>query len=148
MIRGLAHTEDGGQLTPESNRKRNDMISDLQRRIRTFIRPGKTGPDIIAISFTHPDRELVPKVVNQLADNYVHMARQSLDESIVGPKSFFDRKVAELAREEQKWEKAKLDFEAKHPAQLFKDPAAVETELSNLKDQLKAVETELTQAII
>ena len=140
MTRGLAHTEDG-DLTPEGQQAKNDMILDFQKRIRTF---GGRRRDEIVISYTHPDREWVPKVVNRLVENYVQKAREELDAGIVAPKGFFDKKVAEMEREEQKWQKAKLDFETRHPAQLFKDPAAVEDRLTELKDQLKSVDHELT----
>ncbi len=137
---GLPHTEDG-LLTPEGQMAKNDMILDYQKRIRTYLR--RRDPDEIVVQYTHPDREKVARVVNRLVETYVLKAREELDASIRAPQSFFDTRVAEWDREERKWSKAKLDFEAVHPAQFFKDRAAAENRLEELKDQRKALDNEL-----
>ena len=142
MTRNMPHTPDG-QLTRQGQIRRMEMVKQLQNHIKVKFTIFSPQVDQIAVSFTHQDRELVPKLVNQLIENYIRRTRQQLDDSLLNSTSFFDREVARYRERVSELEAKKLRFEMDHPGLLPEDPVNNQNKLVEVRSQLQATRQQL-----
>lgn len=142
---GLIRGEDG-ELTPQGRIAKEDLIQELQSRISISPSILSTTLDQVMVSFTHPDRELAPRVVNQLVDNYIRQVRQHLDENLVNAKGFFENQVSHFEGQIRKLETDKLNFELEHPGLGPNDPGSVEEKLREKQKTYEETVDKLTTA--
>ena len=142
LTRNMAHTPDG-QLTREGQMRKLDMVKQIQSRIKVWFTIKSSQVDQIIVSFTHEDRELAPKLVNQLVENYIRRTRQQLDDMLLNSKSFFDHEVERYRQSMSELEAKKLRFEMDHPGLLPEDPVNNQNKLVTLRSQLEATRQQL-----
>ncbi len=142
LTKELPHTDDG-ELTRQGQLAKNEMIWKLQNRIGVFFRISSVQMDRIAVSFTDPDRDLAPKVVNQIVENYIRRTRRQLDEMLLRAKEFFEREVSRYSALVAELESKKLRFELEHAGQPLDSPTAVEEKLNALLAQLRETTKEM-----
>jgi len=135
LLRDQPHTSDG-ELTTEAQMAKYDLINKLAGRISIRLRIRSTHLDQIVVSYTDTDRELAPKIVNKLVENYIRNTRQQLDNMLLNAKTFFEREVARYRAKITELDSKKLRFELDHPGLLPNDPASVEAELQSFRQQL------------
>ncbi len=145
LLRDLPHTPDG-ELTIEAQLAKNDLVRDITGRIGIGFITKTAQQDQIVVSYTDPDRELVPKVVNQLVENYIRNTRQQLDSMLLNAKTFFEREVARYRARISELESRKLRFEMDHAGLRPNRPASVEERLEKKRSRLAAVTMELNVA--
>lgn len=141
MTRDLPHNEEG-ELTQQGQQNLNDLIHELQRSIRVMPQVRTKVRDRFKIVFTHQDRELAPRVVNKLMDNYIRKARHQLNEMLFNSKQFFEDQLTYYEDKIRTLEKEKLDYEMEHPGLLPNDPNSVEVKLKDLRDHLSDLTNE------
>ncbi len=141
LMRDLPHTADG-ELTQEGQIAKFDLINKLTDRIEIRLRIRSDHLDQIVVSYNDPDRELAPKVVNKLVENYIRNTRKQLDEMLLNAKSFFEREVSRYRAKITELDSKKLRFELEHPGLSPDDPTSVETELVRLRGELTQASTQ------
>lgn len=145
LTRNMSHTPDG-QLTREGQMRKMDLVKQVQSRIKVWFTIKSNQVDQIAVSFTHEDRELAPKLVNKIVENYIRSTRQQLDDSLLDSKTFFEHEVERYRRQVTELEAKKLRFEMDNPGLLPEDPVNNQNKLVELRSQMQAARQELKQS--
>jgi uncharacterized protein involved in exopolysaccharide biosynthesis len=143
-----------GELTAEGQLAFNDLIQKLRSRILVYSQAQTDTVDQYVVSYTDDDKELVPKVANQLVENYIRRTREQLDEMLLTTKSFFEKEKSRWDGRVIEVEQKKMRFEMDNRGMLPDDPAGVQKlrddarklkaskaeELKNLKDRQAGLE--------
>jgi uncharacterized protein involved in exopolysaccharide biosynthesis len=136
LTQGMLKTADG-ELTAQGRQAKEDLIRNMQRRISVRFAVQTDQLDYVTVSYTDVKRDLVPRVVNQIVENYIRDVRQTLDENLVNAKAFFDREVARLRSRVADLEKRKLQFEMGNPGLNPNEPSSVSNRLNELRRQYR-----------
>ena len=142
LLRDLPHTAEG-DLTPEAQAAKYDLIGKLGSQIGIRLRIRSSYQDQVVVSLTDQDRELAPKIVNQLVENYIRNTRQQLDAMLLNAKTFFDREVSRLRARISELDRQKLRFQLDHPGLQPNDPTSVESSLTSMRSQLDSLNEEM-----
>lgn len=146
LLRDLPHTADG-ELTAEGRMAKNDTIGQVASRIGIRFVTKSAFQDQIVVTFTHEDRELAPRVVNQIVENYIRKTRQQLDTMLLNAKTFFEQEVSRYRSRIAELDAKKLRFQMDHPGLTPQNPASVERRLEGKRGQLAKVTMNLRIAI-
>lgn len=122
-----------GSLTSEGKFKLEDLISELKGQIGVRYTIRARELDMISVSFTNGDRQLAPKVVNRLVENYIKTTRDQLNAMLLAAKKFFKGEVDRYGALVQELESKKLRFELDNPGLTPDDPASVQAKLVQLR---------------
>jgi uncharacterized protein involved in exopolysaccharide biosynthesis len=122
-----------GELTRDGRLEYEQLLKEIQSEIIVRTEVDRAEVELISVSFSHPDRELAPKVVNQLVDNYVRTLRTTLTETIMKQKKFFDGEVERYRRKVGELERSKLRFSIDNPGLPLDNPGAAHDRLDALK---------------
>lgn len=146
LTKNLPHAADGS-LTSEGQIQKNDLIRSVQSRLSLSYQNNTELQDDITVTFADPDRDLAPRVVNQLIENYIRKTKQELNEVLLNAKIFFDKESQRYRGKMQELEEKKLRFGAANPGMLPDDPASVKSRLIEARSQLttSANEAEVTK---
>lgn len=145
LAKDLPHTADGA-LTAEGQILKNELIRSMQGRLGLSFDNATEQLDDITVSFIDKDRELAPRVVNQLVENYIRKTKQELNEVLLKAKVFFDKESERYRNKVQELENKKLRFGMQNPGLMPDDPSSVQTKLIESRARLTAVTQELEVA--
>ncbi len=137
LTRGMPRVQ--GELTPQGQMMKMDLIRKLSSRIYVRVQVKDDDNELIAVSFDSDDRDLAPKLVNRLMNNYIRKSQLELEETLKGAKSFFDKEVLRYSTAMRELEGKKLRFEMDHRGLLPDDPQSVQDRLAELRSQLNVV---------
>ena len=99
--------------------------------------------DQITVVYTDQDREMAPKVVNQLVENYLRETRRRLDEELLMSKAFFEKEVDRYRAMVQELENKEVQFRVNHAGLMPDDPSSVQNKLVELRASLTRVTEEI-----
>jgi len=135
LDRGLQRHSDG-ELTAQGRQQLNQMVSKMSRSLRVNYRIRSNQEDRIVVRYTHEDRKLVPRVANQVVDNYVRKTRERLDRMLLNAKTFFEREVTRVRTRLSELKERKLHFETEHPGLMPENPGSVQNRVTALRDRV------------
>ena len=140
MSRDLPHEPDG-ELTREGRQMKTRMRDDvLQKKIKVGFKIKSDEVDLISVSYTGPDREMVPQIVNKLVENYIRKTKQRMDQNLIYSKALYEREVARARARFTDLEQRKLQFQMDNPGLRPNDPLYVNEQISKIKDGLDIME--------
>ena len=139
----LAHDPDTGELTREGQIAFNDLVAKLRGQVYIGVQYQTDQADDYVISFTGPDRELAPKIVNQLVENYIRRTRTQLSDRLYAARSFFDEQESAVNVVLAGFEKEKMTFEQIHPDLDLENPLGVQKKIDDLRERKQIKEDEL-----
>ncbi|MCE9591164.1 MAG: hypothetical protein K8S99_11645 [Planctomycetes bacterium] len=132
-----------GALTAEGQILKDDMIKDMQSRLRIGFQNNTEQQDDITVTFNDSDSQLAPRVVNQLIENYIRKTKQELNDVLLGAKVFFDKETERYRNKVQELEKKKLLIAKGHAGMLPDDPSSAQNKLVEIRGRLASVTQEL-----
>ena len=80
LTRGMPRVQ--GELTPQGQMMKMDLIRKLSSRIYVRVQVKDDDNELIAVSFDSDDRDLAPKLVNRLMNNYIRKSQLELEETL------------------------------------------------------------------
>jgi len=134
LTKGFPRTADG-ELTPDGRLRYQELMEHLASHISVRSEVNQDDIELVSVSFTDRDRELAPKVANQLVTNYINKVKQRLQEKLLDQKQFFEREVDRWRRKLSEVESAKLRFVLNNKGVTPEDPANAHNKLNELKGE-------------
>lgn len=132
LTKGFPRTADG-ELTPDGRLRYQELMEHLASHISVRSEVNQDDIELVSVSFTDRDRELAPKVANQLVTNYINKVKQGLQDKLLDQKQFFEREVDRWRRKLSEVESAKLRFVLNNKGVTPEDPANAHNKLNELK---------------
>lgn len=142
LTRGLPHTADGA-LTLQGQQAKSDLVLKFQKRLDVKFQTESDQIDQITVTFSHPSRDMAPKVANQLVENYLRETRRKLDETLLMAKAFFEKEVDRYRALVQELEAKQVQFRMNNAGLLPDDPSSVQNKLIELRSRLQHITEEL-----
>ncbi len=134
LTKGFPRTAEG-ELTTDGKIMYNELINRLSRSIHVGNQVASDQIDLLSVSYTDTDRDLVPKVCNQLVENYIRKVRTEMDDTLLDQKKFFDSEVNRYRRKVSDLESAKLRFTINQGGVNPDDPLIIYNKLNELKTE-------------
>ncbi len=141
LTTGFPRTADG-ELTADGKILYNDLVNRLSRSISVSNQVASDQIDLVSVSYTSTDREMVPKVCNQIVENYIRTVRKQMDDTLLEQKKFFESEVNRYRRRVGELENARLQFGINHGGVNPDDPLVVFNKLNTLKTDRESLATE------
>ena len=132
LTRGFPRSIDG-ELTTDGKILYNDLINRLSNSIWISNQVASEQVDLISVSYTDADRDLIPKVCNQLVENYIRKVRTEMDDTLLEQKKFFDTEVNRYRRKVADLEASRLRFTIAQAGVDPEDPMVIYNKLNDLK---------------
>lgn len=149
LTRDLPHTNDGA-LTVVGQQAKLDLVKRFQERIQISWQIRSDSLEHITISFTDGSRELPPRVVNRIVDNYMDETRRELSDMLTNSQAFFQREMERYKGQVQDLENRKLTFMRDNPGLNPDDPNSLNARQTEVSSTLSRVlnEIEMTKGEI
>lgn len=128
----LSHTVDR-ELTSAYRVKLQDRVKEIADKLVVRQQQPSKQVDQIVVSYTDSERELAPKIVTRLIENYIRTTRQELDQILLNAKAFFEIEVARYRAKVNEMDSQKLKFELDNPELLRENPSSVEAKLIDFR---------------
>jgi len=138
LDRGLSRHADG-TLTAQGQIQMQEQVQDWRRKISIRHSLRTNAEDRIEVGFRHEDRNIAPRVANQLVENYVRVTRERLDRMLLNAKTFFEREVTRYQTRVTELEERKLHFEVEHPGLQPDDPGSIQTKVTDLRTKVETL---------
>ena len=134
----LPHTVDR-ELTPAGRIKLQNRVKEIADKLVVRQQQSSKQVDQIVVFYTDSERELAPKIVIRLIENYIRTTRQELDQMLLNAKAFFEIEVARYRAKVNEMESQKLKFELDNPELLPENPFSVEAKFIDLRSKFDQV---------
>jgi uncharacterized protein involved in exopolysaccharide biosynthesis len=95
------------------------------------------------IVYTDRNRDLAPKVVNTIVENYIRNANIKFDEALLNAEAYFEKQANRYEAEVGRLDKMKVQFAIDHPGLEPTDPMSVQNMLTTRQAELDRVTQEL-----
>ena len=132
QTKGFPRTADG-EFTTDGKLQYEDLIRQVGSRISVYSQVASEQIDLVSVSFTHTDRDLAPKVVNQLVENYIRKVKSEMDDQLLEQKKFYTQEVDRFRRKVSDLESAKLRFDLNNPGLDPENPLNAHNKLVDLR---------------
>lgn len=144
LTRDLPHTNDGA-LTVAGQQAKLDLVKKFQERIGISWQIRSDSLEHITITFTDSSRELPPRVVNRIVDNYMDETRRELSDMLTNSQAFFQREMERYKGIVQDLENKKLTFMRDNPGLNPDDPNSLNARQTEITSTLTRVTAEIEE---
>ncbi|MAE64679.1 MAG: hypothetical protein CMJ18_10475 [Phycisphaeraceae bacterium] len=143
LLRDMPIYHADGELTAKGQMIKSDMVDKMRKGIAVSYIARTSELDRARISYTDLDRELAPRIVNKLVDNYIQDANALFDKKLISTKSFFEAQVARHRQNLQTEEAKLMRFRAANPGLEPDDPLSVDAKLVTLQAKLDRLNSDI-----
>ena len=132
LTKGFARDRND-QLTRQGQVEKEDLIRKIRHSISVSYEIRNDQVDQIVVGYTDTDRNLAPKVANQLVQNYIAQTRKEMDKMLLGAQEFFGREVTKFSARVLELQTKKMKFELDHPGLDPNNPLNIHNQLTDLQ---------------
>ena len=142
-FKGLPRESQRGQLTPEGERLKQDMISRTISSLSVPTPVRTENLDRFTVSCTHSDPELARDLPNRLLQDYQQWLKQQMIAQLQKMREYRAEQVAQADEELERAQAARLAF-VKKEGKIPSDVNFINERIRGVEDRLRALTSDIT----
>ncbi len=130
--------DEAGRLTPESQRRRQELVDGLVAGIDVKWEVRSPQVDLLAVSFTHSNPALASDLPNLLVHNYIDKTSGQILDRLKSSKKFLEEQVAASRGKVKQLQETRTQYVTENAGMFPDSPGGLQDRIMRLQAQIDA----------